>query len=27
VPGYTPADAVVDWVSLARANGPRLETL
>ena len=27
VPGYTPADAVVDWVSLARAKGPRLETL
>jgi FlaA1/EpsC-like NDP-sugar epimerase len=27
VPGYTPADAVVDWVSLARANGPGLETL
>jgi hypothetical protein len=27
VPGYTTADAVVDWVSLARTNGPRLETL
>jgi FlaA1/EpsC-like NDP-sugar epimerase len=27
VPGYTPADEVVDWVSLARANRPRLETL
>ena len=27
VPGYTPVDAVVDWVSLARAKGPRLETL
>lgn len=27
VPGYSPADTVVDWVSLARANGPRLETL
>jgi hypothetical protein len=27
VPGYTTADAVVDWVSLARTNDPRLETL
>ena len=27
VPGYTSADTVVDWVSQARANGPKLETL